>query len=781
MAVDKVVLTELDLNRDTFETTFRKLVENDGKVIDYVEKFGIETHEEVFIAEEGQTEFFLIDKFEPKSNSLVVSLDNVVQVVNEGYIETSDKSFRFSEPLVAGQTVKATYFEPNTRSKTVYIGEQRIDGGNFTDEYNGDTNEKFDGLKDLIQVTTGSASDVDRLYPRELGFADDGELYIGGKNGKAIKMTHKSEVGNAEELVTKSKVMVKAINEMYKILNDTKEVLDSTVKDFTDSINSEVERISHKLGNIIDTRYGDYEGESIIIEDSLRGYAKDLIIEGSTLQNLNNFSLSNTTKDDEGYYTSSVATYDYLSREGKVLLNPSTTYTIVVEVVENNLSVPLNFNSTNYWSKQIKICNSNQKGVFKFLNTTKTSFEGEAPYPIWIVGGSPQTTTGGFKLRFMILEGDWTNKEVPSYFEGIKSVGQEESKINVISHGKNLIPSEILDKGTRTKNGVTITVEEGKETTYEPYKQDKKTFVIPFSEGLKSIKNVRDEVNCVTNKVIQRVGKYVITGNENIALWSNYGHEWLADRDVVSFAFNLPLAVSTKNSDVICNNFRNSEAILWDVEKTDHCYYTNTKETIHVYYANASTTNMLGISILKSKLGVTEENWGNVIPLIKQWLRENPTVVYYELAEPIEYDLRNKGSELQTFTNKTYISLEDDIKGNIKIKIPKTLATVVEQNFDNILGGVGGGTSDKKTQTLLNWLIASVDMSTTETYNLELTDTDWKSYEFPREFDDIPKIEAYVLNEGATSIPIIRNLTTKGFVYKNDTLGNLVLTIKEER
>ncbi|NFH85090.1 hypothetical protein FDA28_17400, partial [Clostridium botulinum] len=39
----------------------------------------------------------------------------------------------------------------------------------------------------------------------------------------------------------------------------------------------------------------------------------------------------------------------------------------------------------------------------------------------------------------MILEGDWTNKEIPQYFEGIKSVGEAEgNKISILTCGGNL-------------------------------------------------------------------------------------------------------------------------------------------------------------------------------------------------------------------------------------------------------------------------------------------------------------------------------------------------------
>ncbi|WP_162266821.1 hypothetical protein, partial [Clostridium botulinum] len=45
-----------------------------------------------------------------------------------------------------------------------------------------------------------------------------------------------------------------------------------------------------------------------------------------------------------------------------------------------------------------------------------------------------------FKKACMILEGDYTNKEIPQYFEGIKSVGESEgNKISILTCGKNMV------------------------------------------------------------------------------------------------------------------------------------------------------------------------------------------------------------------------------------------------------------------------------------------------------------------------------------------------------
>ena len=56
----------------------------------------------------------------------------------------------------------------------------------------------------------------------------------------------------------------------------------------------------------------------------------------------------------------------------------------------------------------------------------------------------PNKTT----VKFMIIEGDWTNKPIPDYFEGLKSVGEHtENKISISSQNKNLFNSDEVTFG----------------------------------------------------------------------------------------------------------------------------------------------------------------------------------------------------------------------------------------------------------------------------------------------------------------------------------------------
>lgn len=385
--------------------------------------------------------------------------------------------------------------------------------------------------------------------------------------------------------------------------------------------------------------------------------------------------------------------------------------------------------------------------------------------------------------NIMLLKGDWTNKPIPQYFEGLKSIGEKEDgnhKISISSVGKNLFEPTVSQKSssitantqysienngysisisssvnrptTETASHIhfgevklkigetyvvsadkmikdtntatpqiriaywdkqnnkyasigyltnhtsvfTFTVESGKEyvalglyshgalltngqtvkatyegvrlylkstsnTSYEPHKSDKKE--ISLNEPLRGLPNgVKDTIEKVNGewKIVRRCGETILNGNENWSLWSIYGSNIRDDRDVSGFGVKLPLAVSTASTKVICDNFATGGTVfnLDDDSKTNHTYYTKSRELIYCYYANAGTTQMLGISIKNSKLGLDSSNWNTTIALanFKNWLSQNPTKVIYQLDTPIIEDI--SPVTLQCWKNGT-ISIDE--------------------------------------------------------------------------------------------------------------------------
>ena len=129
-----------------------------------------------------------------------------------------------------------------------------------------------------------------------------------------------------------------------------------------------------------------------------------------------------------------------LGRRSVPIVKPSTLYTVIAQISENTLSGSFGLVHT-YNDVMIAKTGVSVKmgvtGLVKGTFTTVSSFDGENGdrFEINIYAG----TTGKVVIKdYMILEGDWTNKPLPKYFTGLKSVGEDESLITV----KNSILNE---------------------------------------------------------------------------------------------------------------------------------------------------------------------------------------------------------------------------------------------------------------------------------------------------------------------------------------------------
>lgn len=172
-----------------------------------------------------------------------------------------------------------------------------------------------------------------------------------------------------------------------------------------------------------------YEGSSIAANNTLEGRTEGMRIVGRTL---NNLIVDGHTKKEIGVSTTSKAQYSYIFR-----LKENTKYTVIWEIEDKNDDMPYFIEISNFENKgQIKSTSKN-KGI-GIINTTTGSLSKLTCYYI-------SSQVGGGRIKnVMVLEGDWTNKEIPSFFEGLKSFGEVEKvedkyKISILSHNKNLI------------------------------------------------------------------------------------------------------------------------------------------------------------------------------------------------------------------------------------------------------------------------------------------------------------------------------------------------------
>lgn len=175
----------------------------------------------------------------------------------------------------------------------------------------------------------------------------------------------------------------------------------------------------------------EYSGSSITAKGTLEGRTERMKIGGITLLNCILTPVINRT------YTgnSTQQMYNY-----KVFRKANTIYTIVAFISKNTLNNNFSLLSWGRTSNGNPISiTAGEKGLIKKSFTTNDNTED------WFLELWKENSTGEIKIDYMmVLEGDWTNKDVPSYFEGIKSLGEAERegdkyKISILSHSENLV------------------------------------------------------------------------------------------------------------------------------------------------------------------------------------------------------------------------------------------------------------------------------------------------------------------------------------------------------
>lgn len=221
----------------------------------------------------------------------------------------------------------------------------------------------------------------------------------------------------------------------------------------------------------------------------------------------------------------------------------------------------------------------------------------------------------------------------------------ERFKINFNSMNNNKINIWLRAENSIVSRFYNIQLELGTDTEYESYKHHIQN--IQLKEPLRSLSNeVYDEI--VGNKIIKRVEKILLDSDKpwimvtgtDIPDSSKYGR------------FSFPLSNAKVSGLAMSDNFVYSPGYS---ESIDKIYITNTPS--------------LSVTIKLDSLETQD------LDGFKKWLSENPTTVYYELANPIEeyieqvYDKESiKTYQLDAPLRGLPIGAKDEIKDNILIR-----------------------------------------------------------------------------------------------------------------
>ena len=217
------------------------------------------------------------------------------------------------------------------------------------------------------------------------------------------------------------------------------------------SLNNKTDILSDRIEAIEglkDSQNMKYETDKgyLVCKETKNGVIDDLKIEGKTLVNRTDiFNKVNPTGGGAHRKTSNSLIVDYnkcgeldnsYSLDEINVFKSGQIYTIIIDIIQNTLNQKVEFYPM-IWDFAT-IISGNQ-----FVNTGEVGrkifvIKSNKDYALKLAYASPSQATQGvtglveFK-DIMVLDGDYTNIELPNYFEGLMSVGQDVDKIEVLS------------------------------------------------------------------------------------------------------------------------------------------------------------------------------------------------------------------------------------------------------------------------------------------------------------------------------------------------------------
>ena len=280
----------------------------------------------------------------------------------------------------------------------------------------------YEQLLGMVQTAVDTANDVKER-------ADAGEF--NGKDAPQIDDTQASP----DHPWSGAKVdqEVKQLSEQIGKVN--KEVADAREGYFGEQYDSLCERIDGDINNVLDkVNVMAYEGTSFHATNT---YARNLNVNrnkveilGQTIQNcldhssVDKFGLLNGIVSDGWIEISADGNFkNFRTLADSVVAKPNTKYTFVVEVAEQSLQTGsgsyICFGETSAEANQPSLfvdqkifmaSNPLRVGINKFVLTTKSNFDGVFCADRGFISSS--VISGSIKFRYMIIEGDWTNKDI---------------------------------------------------------------------------------------------------------------------------------------------------------------------------------------------------------------------------------------------------------------------------------------------------------------------------------------------------------------------------------
>ena len=483
----------------------------------------------------------------------------------------------------------------------------------------------YDGVTYVIHHPTISTADEIKLWlqanPTIVKFALNTPQFIPLPHNQQIKLrtfANKTNISFGCEIEGTIKAQVP-------------KSLGATVNTHTEQINNlnkELDRVKKLEESTVSTVTT--ESDFTTVEATSNGYFEDVKLEGKTLVNLATQPTNNGSINHQ-YATISTVTN----------IKPSTVYTYIIR---NNgsetLKLYLNTNGGFDWFDLDVEANSTVIGKARTLPT----IDGD----IWLSLSEAETIEQN--LQVVLLEGDHTQNP-PSYFEGLKSVGEDVDEIVVSSNNNQ--PKQIE---TTDDNSITTTIDNPN------YQSDKKRLLYYNNETQTWEKPILREWDSIEKHADgkyyyhQRSGEVVLNGSENWGLNAGWSGEEMSTNSYYLTADGQKTAGLMIKSNGATN-------IISEVMPT---VFINSTSFDSDCVSGENYSSAIYIRINKSK----------VLNGIKPYLQQNPMRVVYQLAEEKVYECTN--IDLITYANETnYIVECGAISPKTTLKVHNNISNVV--------------------------------------------------------------------------------------------------------
>ena len=427
-------------------------------------------------------------------------------------------------------------------------------------------------------------------------------------------------------------------------------------RDGCDNLGQRIERDQQYIYNILnDGSYLEFNGTDITVDHAKNGYTKDTIIKGQTYQNL--FDVKNIKGDWSFPLTIEADGTSHIFAYSMPLAKPSNTYTIIIDVSNNTKNN--NFTVTG-WNSTLNQPDVVGTGILKYTLTTRSNdaFSTDWNMELW-----RENTQGSITINsLIILEGDWTNKEVPYSITGIESVGEkEDNKISILSHNKNIniadnyVSGCLTDSGFDSSNSYYIS-----NINYIPVKPNTKYYMLSNAKAT--------DIVFMYDKSKKCIGQTMFNNFEFTTIENCYyiRYRYIKKQIVVDMS-NLYTQITETKTDLYEPCKEDKKEILLSLDGGLKSLPSGVADTIE----QREDGVYLVQRIEKVAYTTGDENLENCIT--------DNTVSYKAKATPIETKLDLDMSKWLTYQDVTYFTTTCNVQPTLSLKAPVDINAVVSE------------------------------------------------------------------------------------------------------